>query len=515
MITLLRNKIIKERTGFLCFVSSVIPMPALDMTSYLALWLALGLMVVAVSADSVSLPNSHALGINYGRVADNLPAPSKAIELMKDLKVGYVKIYDADPEVLKALSNTNLQVVITVKNQEISSIASDSSNADKWVQSNVLPYYPSTRIYMIMVGNEVLSDNQNQATWSQLVPAMKNVHSALLQNKLDDAIKITTSVAMDAFSSSYPPSNGSFRQDIATSVMQPMLNFLNGTDSYFFLDVYPFFAWSSNPVNISLDYALFGLGASKIKDGAFQYSNMLDAQLDATVAAMAELGYPQVKLAISETGWPSKGDSDQAGANLVNAARYNRRLVTKLLSSPPSGTPRRPKTFIPSFLFSLFNEDQKPGATTERNWGVFYPDGTPVYNIDLSGATKESDYAPVSQQHQSPGVVKADTNKPNSSATPASSPSSQWCVVKQNLDSADDTDLQAALDYACGAGADCSAIQTGQICYEPNTLAAHASYAFNSFWQNTKSHGGTCDFNGAAILTNSNPSFQGCSFTGN
>lgn len=466
-----------------------------------------------VSAD---FTNSHAVGINYGQIANNLPSPAIAVQLMKSINVGYVKIYDADPQILTALANTSLPLVITVANQEIPNISSSSANANQWVQKNVLPYYPATRILMIMVGNEVLSDTQIQSTWSQLVPAMENLQSSLVKNNLDGSIKVTTSVAMDALASSYPPSNGSFKSEIAESVIQPMLSFLNRTDSYFFLDVYPYFAWSSNPANISLNYALFALGTAAIQDGQLHYSNMLDAQLDAVVAAMAELGFPHVKLAISETGWPTKGGTDQPGANVANAVKYNHGLVARFSASPPVGTPRRPGAFIPAFIFSLFNENQKPGAITERNWGVFYPSGTPIYSIDLSGSNQGSTYPP---------IIRSGTNNNTESsapsgapvphvAAPAAAPSStvqqQWCVAKtgENNMSA----LQDALNYACGAGADCSAIQAGNACYQPNTVAAHASYAFNSYWQSTKFSGGTCDFNGVASLTASDPSFEGCSF---
>ncbi|KAH9322343.1 hypothetical protein KI387_016982, partial [Taxus chinensis] len=421
----------------------------------------------AGGADPFVLKNG--IGINYGRVADNLPAPSKAVELMKSINAGYVKIYDADSQVLRALSNSSLPVVITVKNEQVAGISSSIASSDKWVETNVVPYYPLTKICVIMVGNEILSDTQIKDVWPQLVPAMENIHSSLAKKKLESSIKVTTSVAMDAFASSYPPSNGSFRADIASSVMQPMLRFLNTTDSYFFLDVYPFFAWNSDPANISLEYALFGQAT---EDG---YSNMLDAQLDAALAAMAALGYGQVRIAISETGWPTKGDS--SGATVANAARYNTRLAAKLLSN--AGTPRRPNTFIPTFIFSLFNENNKPGAATERNWGIFNPNGTPLYAIDLAAA----------KTNYTQGVSKS------------SNP--QWCVAIQ--EASNDSALQGALDYACGAGADCSAIQPGGTCYQPDTLSSHASYAMNSFWQKAKSSGATCNFNATATLTTSDP----------
>uniref|UniRef100_A0A0C9S8F1 glucan endo-1,3-beta-D-glucosidase n=1 Tax=Wollemia nobilis TaxID=56998 RepID=A0A0C9S8F1_9CONI len=460
--------------------------------------------LVAVFTDSgqTSHFNTNAVGINYGRVADNLPPPSVAVGLIQQLKAGSVKIYDADAQVLRALAGTGLQVVITVHNEDIANISSSPLLADQWIQQNVLPYYPSTLISTIMVGNEVLStssfgnDGQGAAeAQALLVPAMTNIQSALEDHNLGASIKVTTSLAMDVLSSSYPPSAGAFREDISAMVMQPMLELISRTNSYIFLDVYPYFAWISNSENVSLDYALLdAVGVTGIEDQGLTYTNMLDAQVDAVVAAMEKVGFPNVTVVISETGWPTGG---QSGASVANAARYNQNLVRKALASPPAGTPRRPNTFIPVFVFALFNEDKKPGPVTERNWGLFYPDGSPVYSIVLS-----ADDSPVSRYTQ-PAVP----SEGNGSA-PAGT---QWCVVSP-VAQVEEGSLQAALDYACAAGGDCSMIEPNQPCYLPDTLVSHASYAFNSYWQRSKAKGATCNFNGAATFTTSDPSFSGCIF---
>ncbi|KAL4312912.1 hypothetical protein GQ457_01G020800 [Hibiscus cannabinus] len=99
------------------------------------------------------------------------------------------------------------------------------------------------------------------------------------------------------------------------------------------------------------------------------------------------------------------------------------------------------------------------------------------------------------------------TTPPPTSTLPSSGGS--WCVANQGASS---TALQVALDYACGyGGADCSAIQTGGSCYEPNTIQNHASYAFNDYYQKHPDPT-SCVFGGAAQLSNTDPSTGNCHY---
>ncbi|XP_019172835.1 PREDICTED: PLASMODESMATA CALLOSE-BINDING PROTEIN 3-like [Ipomoea nil] len=82
-----------------------------------------------------------------------------------------------------------------------------------------------------------------------------------------------------------------------------------------------------------------------------------------------------------------------------------------------------------------------------------------------------------------------------------------WCVARSD---ASDQTLQRALDYACGSGADCAPILSDGLCFLPNTILAHASYAFNSFYQRKAMGPGSCNFAGTATVAKTDPSYGSC-----
>jgi len=101
--------------------------------------------------------------------------------------------------------------------------------------------------------------------------------------------------------------------------------------------------------------------------------------VDNFLSVIEALGYPNIPLIVTESGWPS-GGADVATVD--NARAYNNNLIHHVLSAV--GTPKRPGTSIETYIFALFNENKKTGLETERHFGLFYPNRHSVYSVNFS-----------------------------------------------------------------------------------------------------------------------------------
>jgi len=326
-------------------------------------------------------------GINYGRLADNIPSPDKVVRLLRAAKIKNVRIFDADHSVLQAFSGSGLELVIGLPNGYVKEMSYNPDHALTWVKENVQAFLPGTNIVGIAVGNEVLGGSDDSLSVA-LLGAAKNLYNATKELKLHDVIQISTAHSQGVFSDSYPPSNCTFKESVV-QYMKPLLEFFSQIGSPFCLNAYPFLAYTYNPGQIDINYALF-----KSNDGIYDekadlhYDNMLDAQIDATYAALEDSGFKKMEVIVTETGWASHGDQIEPAATLDNARTYNYNLRKRLAKR--KGTPRRPESVLKVYVFALFNEYQKSGATSERNFGLFKADGSTAYDIGFSGLKSSS-----------------------------------------------------------------------------------------------------------------------------
>ncbi|GKV19591.1 hypothetical protein SLEP1_g29828 [Rubroshorea leprosula] len=205
---------------------------------------------------------------------------------------------------------------------------------------------------------------------------MKNLQQAVVETKLSNYIQVSTAVHSAVLGSSYPPSAGAFRDDVA-GIMTNIVKFLHSNNAPLPINVYPYFAYASDPGHISLDYALFRSKKPVVIDGNLKYYNLFDAMVDAFAAAMEKaIGTEDIKIVVSETGWPSAGNEPHTTKK--NAQTYNKNLNHRIKYQ--GGTPRRPDLNLETYIFALFNENRKV-AGVEQNFGLFYPNLTRTYPL--------------------------------------------------------------------------------------------------------------------------------------
>ncbi|CAK9188275.1 unnamed protein product [Ilex paraguariensis] len=427
--------------------------------------------------------SEYTIGVNYGTVADNLPPPAQVDSFIKDqTTIDKIKIFDTNPTILQAFANSGIVFTVSVANGDVISL-SKLPNAQSWVTTNIVPFYPQTQIHRIAVGNEIIATGDKNLI-AHLVPAMRSLHTALKLANLTD-IQVSTSHSLGILSVSVPPSSGRFRRGYDRVIFGPMLEFHRQTNTPFMVCPYPYFGFTDK----TLDYALF-----KPNDGildettGIRYTNMFDAQMDAVYSAMKRLDYGDVDIVVAETGWPSAGDPNQPGVSLENAVSYNANLVRHVNSG--LGTPLMPNRTFETYIFSLFNEDLKP-STSERNFGLFRPDFSAVYDVGILRTV------------QSMGPT------PTAAPSPASDEGKKWCVPKED---ASDQALQSNIDFVCSSGVDCKPIQDGGSCFDPNTIRSHASYAMNAYYQANGRNDFDCDFIGTGVITTGDPSYEECTY---
>ncbi|KAL6187799.1 hypothetical protein ACLB2K_039194 [Fragaria x ananassa] len=401
------------------------------------------LLLLICSINGVS-----ALGIDYGQLGDNLLPPQQVVSLLRSNNIAKARIFDTNPQILTAFANSDIQLIVTVENTMLSQLSNPQA-AIQWVTTRIKPYLPATKITDIMIGNELDATD----LLASLVSAMSSIQKALSQLGLDSHIKVSSPFSYGVMEESYPPSAGSFKSDVS-DVMSQVLQFLSTTKAPFWINAYPYFVYKGNSKEILLDYVLFSNAGSSAgmtdPSSNLHYDNLLYAQVDAVIYAIKALGFDDIEVKVGETGWPSKGDDDELGANLENAALYNGNLLKRQLTN--EGTPLQPTLDV--YVFALFNENKKAGPTSERNFGLFQQAGTVVYNVGLTGYSSATNVppSPPSQSQTKPPITPA-TNSSGASSSPSVPSEVSGSATNSTNTSSLSSPPKLGLTYSSGAKA--------------------------------------------------------------
>lgn len=435
---------------------------------------------------SMCLGVVYGIGCNWGTQATHpLPAAS-VVQMLKDNGIQKVKLFEADPAALDALSNSGIQVMVGIPNDMLATLAKSSGAAEKWVAKNVSAH-SGVDIRYVAVGNEPFLSTYNESFVATTYPALQNIQSAITKAGLSSKVKVTVPLNADVYESSTNsnlPSTGDFRANIRDPMLQ-IVKFLNDNGSPFTVNIYPFISLYDD-ASFPVDYAFFDGYSSPINDGGLIYENVFDANHDTLVSALTKNGYPNMSIIVGEIGWPTDGDRN---ANPTNAQRFNQGFMNRVLAG--KGTPMRPAA-PDAYLFSLIDEDAKsikPG-NFERHWGLFYFDGTTKYQLDLKGTSNSGTGTLVAAQN-----VKYLSQK--------------WCIMSPSA-SLDDAKVAPSVSYACSR-ADCTSLGYGTSCGSLDARG-NVSYAFNSYYQQNNQLDVACKFSNLGTVTTTNPSSGNCSF---
>ncbi|KAM5562192.1 putative glucan endo-1,3-beta-glucosidase BG5 [Rosa sericea] len=322
-----------------------------------------GLVEAATSAQDI--------GVCYGMLGNNLPPATDVVNLYKKYGIGKMRLFDPNPAALQALRGSQIRVTLGIRNEDLSNLAASPDAMNSWFKTNVEPYLNDITFEYISAGNEVIPGPLG----GYVLPVMQSLQNILNAKNLATRIKVSTVVPGAVLGASYPPSSGAFTAD-TRDVMSGILAFLSRQGSPLLINVYPYFAYVSDPVNVRLDYAQFTATSPGAIDGNLNYFNLFDALVDAFFSAMEKVGVPNVNVVVTESGWPSDGHGDFTTPQL--AATYNKNFFRHISSK--KGTPKRPNASIEGYIFAMFNENQKPNGE-EQHFGLFYPNMQPVYPI--------------------------------------------------------------------------------------------------------------------------------------
>lgn len=317
------------------------------------------------------------VGCNFSNTFQSNPVSDQdAASLIHSINVNAVKMFTYhQTDFFEHARAAGLQVLVNVPNHKLSDLAKGANGSTLGELLATLNTYSDT-IVAVCVGNEPLGSWWNGEFNGSLVPAITELYTAISAAGMNTKVTVPFNYAI--MGQSYPPSAGSFNGSLEP-IIKDVANIIQKNDSFFMVNIYPYLTRLSNPVDVKLDYCLFTAGQEHwVPDGQYTYKNLFDACYDALFVALGNLGYGNLPIVVGECGWPTAGGND---ASVDNAKTFNQNLINHCLSG--HGTPRNPGVKIPTFVFELYDENNKstdPGAF-ELHWGVYDASGNAKYAL--------------------------------------------------------------------------------------------------------------------------------------
>ncbi|XP_066379620.1 glucan endo-1,3-beta-glucosidase 4-like [Miscanthus floridulus] len=179
-------------------------------------------------------------------------SPSEFAKLVQSKQTRQARVCGADPALLSSLAGIDdAEVMVTIPNEQLDHVAEFQEEADLWVAANIARFLPATRITHVVAGDDVLVASSPGSSAYFLVPAMRNLRSALAAAGLGDRVKVSSALSSEALSD--PAWSG---------VVAHVLRFLESSGSPLFLKSRPSVA---SDAKVDAAYAAMrALGVSRV-----------------------------------------------------------------------------------------------------------------------------------------------------------------------------------------------------------------------------------------------------------
>ncbi|GMH06362.1 hypothetical protein Nepgr_008202 [Nepenthes gracilis] len=366
-----------------------------------------------------------------------------------------LRLYDSNA---KMGHQTDVPFAVSVSVKDLYAVSNNVLMAETWLRTNVLAHYPNSRITHIVVGHNVLCVGNSVDKFGLILPSLKNIYYSVTRWGLEREIKVSPSLSSHCL-------KPQFADDLGENLIKSLLEFIQSTNSTYVVN-----PLQSSPLMSDGIQSLVSAHLESMRKLGVSKPSRINVVINGgkeTKPISRKLSFVDTKVIDPYPSWPTPLPelSPLASVHVSVPAQIARVPLPPLVGSdspPPFSLPWAPE-HSPVVL---------PASPPLR----FH---FPPCNPSGSGAAAPG----------TGGVVENEK---------------LWCVAKPSVPA---ETLQAAMDYACWeGGADCDEIQPQGNCYHPDTVFAHASFAFNSYWQKNKKRGGTCSFGGTAMIINSDPS---------
>lgn len=169
--------------------------------------------------------NASGTSLGANAIPSSENSPSDFAKIVQSKQTKQARVCGADHQLLRSLANTREEVILTIPNEQLEHIAEFPEEAEFWVVTNVVPFLPATKIRHILAGNDVVTSSPGNAYF--LVPAMLNLHSALVAARLDGRVKVSSALSEVPLAPAW------------STVTGHLLRFLKETGSPLFLKSHP------------------------------------------------------------------------------------------------------------------------------------------------------------------------------------------------------------------------------------------------------------------------------------